>query len=279
MEEVLRRLADFLYGRIRQDRQVPIADVFGHFDPAESFLVDEAIDMLSRSGLMRITRDGQNAVLVPSGKLAHEKGCVAEICLGVQYITQKYRSAVVQVAVRDRQGRPSGGSGFYAADFPGWIATARHVVDEGYTVLEIRDEHSALVSDHNLDVTLVANEELALIRCPTPLGVNPLRIEWDPEAVRELDEILVAGYPVISLHDPALVLSTGEIASFPTLRGSTKTSLLISRVTQPGFSGGPVINTKGFVVAVVEREYIYATEAGNAVFITATRASGYGPLL
>jgi len=178
-------------------------------------------------------------------------------------------------ALVDAEGDESGATGFFCADFPGWVATAAHVVDERHKLINLTDEYGRLICAEHLDVERVTGGDLdlALIRCETPAGISALRIEWDGTVARELDEVIVAGYPYISFHKPALVVSRGEIASFPFLRSGERRSLRISRVTEPGFSGAPVIDTRGFVIGVVEQENILEDKKGNrSIFVTATPA-------
>jgi V8-like Glu-specific endopeptidase len=266
---------DFLYGSAWHEMKVKVVDLRKYLPVIEENDLDAAIDMLASKDLIRLSLNRDTVALCPFGKTAHEKGCVAEICLGTQYILARYRKAIVRISVVDRDGDPGGATGFFIADFPGWIATARHVVDERIQIVDVRDEASTLISGENLDVQLsaITSLDLALVRCQAPAGVTPLRVEWDGTVARELDEVVVAGYPHISFHNPALVVSRGEISSFPLLRSEERRSLMISRVTEPGFSGAPVIDTRGLVIGIVEQENILTDKKGNrSIFVTATPA-------
>jgi S1-C subfamily serine protease len=275
VERILNGLMDFLYGSVRQEMKIAIADLRTHLSATPENDLDTAIGLLAAKDLIRLSLNRDSVVLCTVGKTTYEKGCVVEVCLGTRYILATYRSAIVRISVIDRDGDPAGATGFFVADFPGWLGTAGHVVEEGFEIVDVRDEAGNVVGAENLDVRRisVANIDLALVRCQIPAGVTPLRIEWDGTVARELDEVVVAGYPHISFHNPTLVVSRGEIASFPLLRSAERRSLMISRVTEPGFSGAPVIDTRGLVIGVVEQENVLTDKQGNrSIFVTATPA-------
>jgi S1-C subfamily serine protease len=195
------------------------------------------------------------------------------MCLGEEYIARRYGLSVVHVAVRKQNGDESSASGFFVEDFPGHIATAKHVV-QGNRVIQISDRDGREVVFPDQQPLFVADgADVALIPCPIPDGVIPLRIEWDRTEVHELDQVLVLGYPPIARHRPALVHARGEIAALPMRQDAERRSVMISRVTEPGYSGGPVINGRGYVVGVVEQEnQLERLDGSPSIFITAAFA-------
>ena len=277
MERALQELMDHLYGRARQEVRIAIDEIRGHLQLDEG-LFDAAIGLLATHGLIGMNLRRDAVLLSPAGKIAYEKGCTLEICLGTHYILSKYRSAIVHISVLDGEGDAAGATGFFCSDFPGFVATARHVVDESRRLVDIRNESGTVIAAGDFDVRLAPHRDLdlALIRCAPPAGTNSLRIEWDATVARELDEVIVAGYPHIAFHDSTLVFSRGEIASFPSLRTGERKSIMISRITESGFSGGPVIDARGRVTGVVEQENIVEDKRGTkAIFVTATAAQHF----
>ena len=113
-----------------QAPRVPLPDIVGRLNNFDAAEVEAAIQQLDRNGLLRIVITRDAVELTVSGKIANERHCAAEICLGAQYLAHKYAGSVVHVLVRDAHGDEGGGTGFFCSDFPGWIATARHVVEE-----------------------------------------------------------------------------------------------------------------------------------------------------
>ncbi len=273
MEDALQALMNALYGRDHQQPRMAIADLRLLTPGVNENDFDNAIGMLAQQGLVGINLTRDTVILAAPGKTAFEKGYISEICLGNHYLVEKYRRSIVHISVRDQDGDAGGGAGFFVADFPGWIATAGHVVDNNHAIVDIRDENDAVISDRGFQVRRVGEVavDLALIRCDMPNGVNPLKIEWERNATRELDSILVAGYPYIAQYNPALVFSQGVVATYATRQGSDRKSMIISRITEPGFSGGPVVNQKGLVVGVVEQENILTDKQGNRSILSARR--------
>ena len=106
-----------------------------------------------------------------------------------------------------------------------------------------------------------------------PEDVIPLRIEWDIAEIRELDEVLLLGYPPVAGHNPVLVHAIGEISAMPKRLDAQRRSLIISRVTEPGYSGAPVISRRGYAIGIVERENELVRKDGHpSIFISASFA-------
>lgn len=280
MEAVLRQIAQFLYGRPGGPVRIAVADIQAALGEIQVGDLEEAIRLMERSHLLRISLRGDYVELTRGGKAVFEKACVAEICLGSPFIVTKYRAAVKHIAIRRGEGDETGGTAFYCADFPGWLATARHIVADGSELLRIEDANGDVLSTGPFEIRLAGDDlDLALIRY-APVDVTPLRLEWRPDAVRELDPVLVAGYPPIAGHQAALVFSEGQVASFPRRRSGTRNSIIISRVTEPGHSGGPVLSIEGLVIGVVEQENTFQRkDGGMSIFNGATPAHYFSEFL
>jgi S1-C subfamily serine protease len=272
MEAVLQQVAGFLYGQPREEPRVAVADIRAALGAIPEADLEQAIRLMEEGVLLRIGLAGNSVQSTAAGKLAFEKACVPEVCLGGAFIAQKYRAAVKHLAVRDREGDDAGGTAFFCADFPGWLATARHLVSDGSELRRIENEDGTVLFNGPFEIRLAGDDlDLALVRCDMPAGVNALRIEWEKDAVRELDSVLVVGYPPIAHHAPALVFSEGQVASLPRKQTGDRYSAIISRITEPGYSGGPVISTNGLVVGVIEQENIFHRKDGSvSIFNGAT---------
>ena len=98
--------------------------------------------------------------------------------------------------------------------------------------------------------------DLALIRCDPAPDVIPIRIEWRPELIRPPQNLLILGYPPFPNRLPALHHSHAELHAVTQHLGNDRDSLIISSVTPPGFSGGPVLSDRGLAIGVVEQQNI-----------------------
>jgi S1-C subfamily serine protease len=274
MDDTIRKIIEVLYSRAAPLLlKVPLAEVIDLFPVEQKNDVEATIEILNLQGLLRIpfARDGLG--LTVAGKLAYEKRCAAEMCLGEQYIARQYRSGVAHVIVRNALGDEAGGTGFFCSDFPGWLATAKHVVYER-TILRILDPEGNTIGEDGEIRYAERGADLALVRCAPPQGTASLRLEWNPEEVKELDPVLIMGYPPLAGHKPALVHAAGQISAIATKWVEPEhRSLIISRVTEPGYSGGPVINRRGYVVGVVEQQNeMTRTDGSINILISATPA-------
>lgn len=88
----------------------------------------------------------------------------------------------------------------------------------------------------------------------------PLAIEWREDMIRPMQQLIIMGYPEYPLHHPALHRSRAELHATTAKFGVPFSSFIISSVTRPGFSGGPVISERGRVIAIVEEENIGENE-------------------
>jgi Trypsin-like peptidase domain len=274
MDDIIQVIIELVYGRATpQPFQMPLTeiwDILNRFDHGE---VETAVQTLDKNGLLRIVITHDAVALTPPGKVAYERKCAAEICLGEQYLAQKYGPSVVHVIVNDAENDETGGTGFVVADFPGWIATAKHVV-ENTRIIGINNRKGERICGANPEVRYIADgPDVALIGCPAMEGVVPLRIEWDIAEVHELDRVLALGYAPIARHEPVLVHTIGEISAIAKRQDADRPSLIISRITEPGYSGGPVINHRGYVVGVVEQEnQLNRKDGDRSIFRSATPA-------
>lgn len=232
--------------------------------------VDETLRSLAEKGLIRLSLDGRTAFSTLSGKKANDEGSVPSLVLGTRYVSNTFGPAVVHIVVTGPNGE-SGATGFFSSDFENSIITAAHVLRER-TLVRIEDSERNTIHEGPFAAPTMSEEvDIAVINCPTPENVKPLQIEWRPEEIEPLDAVLVLGYPPIANHQTALFHAVAHIHSIPTdYRGKSK--LVVSSITQPGCSGGPLISERGFVVGIIEQENILVVERQTYSFFTATPA-------
>ncbi len=172
--------------------------------------------------------------------------------MGLEYVCDRYSGAVVHVIVSGVNGENSG-SGFFCADYLGWIVTAAHVV-RNRQILRIMNRDNNKIAEGPLDAVFADEPDLALIRCDPPAGLIPVRVEWRKEVIKPMDRLLVLGYPPIPNLLPNLDHVSAEVRQVTKDWREKWDSLVISSKTHPGSSGGPVLSHRGRAIGVVEQE-------------------------
>lgn len=177
------------------------------------------------------------------------------VSYGFEYIYRNYLDRVLPIVVYTNEGETLG-TCFRL--FNG-LVTARHCLKDGeqraiqgYTAEFLRNCKVYVSQDPNIDVAFIDTGEVMLANFDDP---------------HILDEVLVMGYPRISLFlnfctaEKANISSMAKIRMTPT-RGSILAEgklyypkgmpslLLITAKISGGNSGGPIINNKGLVVGV-----------------------------
>jgi S1-C subfamily serine protease len=190
------------------------------------------------------------------------------------------RGKIVQIVVSTSKGK-SLGSGFWIND-QGYVATCLHVVSGEPTDITVQ---SSIDPQFDLQYGNIINANWAKFGAKV-VGSDPvndvaiLRVEPNPFGLRraaavsvmgteltahyeasQLDDelpqpgevVLIAGFPLGQAYS---VLQTGTIASIAyDLPGWGPTvKILISSITNHGNSGGPVMNSEGKVVGLLEGE-------------------------
>lgn len=155
-------------------------------------------------------------------------------------LIQRIRPSVAFVLARGGQGAVSGTAFVVHPD--GLLLTAHHVVNlarEISVTLPGRQPQRAVIvaSDPNIDIAVL---QISLT------GLRPLQL-GDSAKVRAGDEIIVAGYPLAS------ILGSYEITVTRGIINAVRTSaglIQMDAPTNPGMSGGPVVNLRGEVVGI-----------------------------
>ena len=172
---------------------------------------------------------------------------------------KKVFPAVVRVIAGD-----SMGSGVIITD-NGYVLTGQHVVGDSKTALVLLNngaqyESTVAVADSQRD--------LAVIKLPDQAGNLPVAVLGDSDESDELQTgspVLVLGYPAENQVNN-LMLTTGIICAF---RKIESVEYLQSEAkVYPGSSGGPMINSNGDVIGIINSKYA-GLEGSCATFATA----------
>jgi S1-C subfamily serine protease len=263
-------IAALLY-RSNTHPSIKISELYDLASPRGIEEVDEIVSALAERKLLRLSLSREIAYLVLSGKVAYEDGSLLALIFGTRYIVDLYRGAVVHIIVSGSEGE-SGATGFFSADFPNTIVTAAHVVQDR-AVIRVEDCSRKTIRDAGFEVVAgPPSLDIALIRCQMPEDVKPIQIEWRPEMIQELDHVLILGYPPFPRHQPALFHAVAEVHAIAKDYGGGREKLIVSSITRPGCSGGPVISERGFAVGVIEQENMSQTGNQTYSFFSATMA-------
>lgn len=139
----------------------------------------------------------------------------------------------------------SSGTGFVVSD-EGHVITNEHVV-ENCKKLEL----SAL-GELSVDAAVVAvseEDDLALLKATQEFSARVANFRTHSD-VQLGESIYVFGFPLSGLLTTSGNLTSGIISGYEGL-GNNSRQFQISAPIQPGNSGGPVVDAKGFVVGVV----------------------------
>lgn len=184
------------------------------------------------------------------------------------------------ITVTDADGQESVGTGFHIGE--GYFATARHVVDGfnhvavghtlGFDMIESIEIESIIVPENQaIDIAVLKTRirftDFHLSRYKSMPGLTLSNFRGIPfgalldEGISDdhiLEEVILIGYPRIPLSEgPELVAVKGEINA--TVRSYLAPDYyfhLISTVARGGFSGGPVIDSDGFLLGVFSQSFL-----------------------
>lgn len=165
----------------------------------------------------------------------------------------------------DNQSKIASGTGF-AIFSNGIIVTNFHVI-EGAKTIKVRGINSdfnktykakVLVSDKNNDLVLIQIEDYGLIT----FGTIPYTIKTGLAGVGE--NIFVLGYPLRATMGDEIKLTNGIVSSKTGFQGDI-TSYQISAPVQPGNSGGPLFDSQGNLIGIINAKYIGAENVSYGV--------------
>lgn len=163
---------------------------------------------------------------------------------GFSFLQEKLKDNVVHITGHGKDGRIGNGTGFLVNSKT--VLTCKHVMQdmEPDEVICISGKEYTYSTDvhESLDIALLHLSEAVS-------GISTFPAFNDADV---LDEVLTMGYPPIpgSAHD-YLLSQKGEVNSVVYDYLSKANNLVLSSVTRPGNSGGPVISKNGYLVGMV----------------------------
>jgi hypothetical protein len=256
------------------DQQIPLDQLYRALPDYDQVTIGDVLHRMHMQHLIEATFQNDPIRLSRDGREAWNDGSIVELTLGIQYVCDRYGPATVHVVVMGVNGE-FGGSGFFSADYPDRIVTAAHVL-RGKNILHIDNLNGQVIAEPPFIAVIPENEDdvdLALIQCNCPVGINPIRIEWRDDAIRGLEPLIVLGYPPLPNLRPGLDHIRAELRQIAPNFRDERDSLVISSVTLPGSSGGPVLTRRGRAVGVVEQQNIGEYQGQNVIqAFTATPA-------
>lgn len=136
------------------------------------------------------------------------------------------------------------GSGFVVA--PGIILTNEHVIEdaEGLLIIDPNDSSKRLPAEV---IAYSIADDLAIVRCSS-LKAEPVKLS--PIIPNRGSDIMVLGYPLGPQFGMNLKATRGSVVALPT--NEPDSMCLYDALTNPGNSGGPLVDQFGRVVAVVK---------------------------
>jgi serine protease Do len=132
------------------------------------------------------------------------------------------------------------------------ITQAGHVMTNYHVAGQCKKIRLHRIGETPVEAALVASDsvnDLAIIKGATPLPGTVAQF-GGKGAVRAGSEIVVFGFPLTGLLSDSGNFTTGNITSMAGM-GNDSRLFQISAPVQPGNSGGPVLDRKGNVVAVI----------------------------
>lgn len=138
------------------------------------------------------------------------------------------------------RGKISSGTGFLVS-LQGHFLTNAHVVDNCRQV-SVGTFGGATIVDRD------TTNDLALIKVDAVVPGKPLA--FSETGPRLGEEVMALGFPLPTLLQNGLNVTKGDVSSLAGLGGDSR-FLQFTAAIQPGNSGGPLVNRRGFVLGVV----------------------------
>lgn len=176
-----------------------------------------------------------------------------------------FPTAIDNISQSSNQSKLASGTGFGISS-NGIIVTNYHVID-GAKIIKVRGVNSdfnktykakVLVSDKNNDLALIQIDDYGF----ASLGAIPYTIKTGLAGVGE--NIFVLGYPLRATMGDEIKLTNGIISSKTGFQGDI-TSYQISAPVQPGNSGGPLFDSQGNLIGIINAKHTGAENASYAV--------------
>jgi len=188
-------------------------------------------------------------------------------------IVQKAKQATALVQVDDGDGGSEGSA--FCVDASGLFITNAHVVEPlevgGKLTLILRsgEKDQKIITAHV--VGLDNDADLAILQVDLPIKLTPLTLGVTDDLIETMP-VVAFGYPFgtdLALKQgdyPSITVSTGHITALRKLKGALH-AIQLDASLNPGNSGGPILNDKGEVIAIVQ-EGIPGSGINSAIPIT-----------
>jgi len=162
-------------------------------------------------------------------------------------------------------GVKSSGTGF-AISSNGYIVTNQHIVN-GASKISVRGVKGNFSKVYIAKIILEdKNNDLAIIKIDdqsfTSLGIPPYKINSDISDVG--NSVYALGYPLRATMGDEVKLTNGIISSKTGFQGDI-TTYQITVPVQPGNSGGPLFDSNGNIIGVINAKHIGAENASYAI--------------
>ncbi len=164
--------------------------------------------------------------------------------------------------------QPSSGTGF-AICSNGLIVTNNHVIENAKTIKirgvngDFNRTYSAktIITDNHNDLAIIMIDDYSF----SSFGEIPFMMKTSKSDVGE--DIFVLGYPLRASMGDEVKLTNGIISSNTGFQGDI-TSFQISAPIQPGNSGGPLFNSSGELIGIINAKHLGAENASYGVKVS-----------
>ena len=215
------------------------------------YKIRRILSLMERAELLTFEGHGANAILGSHYYTLKELTTLQRTntlwlgeAFGFPYLQEKLSPNVIHITGRDNTECVGNGTGFLINNQT--VLTCKHVVTD-----MTPDEHlNILGGEYTYSIKKSETYDIALLILDRAVdSINSFPVFNVAEV---LDEVLIMGYPPIIGADSDYMLSQkGEVNSVVYDYLSKTTNLVLSSVTRPGNSGGPVISKSGYLVGMV----------------------------
>lgn len=172
-----------------------------------------------------------------------------------------------QEKIEAKKNEISSGTGFAISSKP-YIVTNYHVI-EGAREINVRGINNEYSLTYPADIVLIdKNNDLAILKIrDEKIIVNEIPYTISGKLSDVGENIFVLGYPLRATMGDELKLTNGIISSRTGFQTDIST-YQISAPVQPGNSGGPVFNSDGVLIGIINAKHIGAENVSYAIKTT-----------
>lgn len=234
-------------------------------------LFDEKYKLLIKNGLLK-NLSGK-VILSELGEYLFSKNIYNEYVKSISFKANFWKQNNIKITDNE-----SIGSGSFISKNE--IVTCLHVIDELNTEnLLIEDESQKSYTIKQIKRPSNDNIDLAIIETKEHFDFFPYEIE---ETTSLVERVIIFGYPPIPLTTkPFLIANLGEISAEVDNYLDGTDCLILSSITRPGNSGGPVLNEYGKLIGIMsqnrQHKITLTWEEGNNLDIN--KGLGYATAL